>query len=899
MTSGSVEVSPQHTSGRYFHMNSSGIKRGLATSAIAALAITGVPALASSASAAPGDSIQVAFAGPALNNGADGAVVILKTKGITSQADADNIKLIASDLSGVSGSQNNANQSASKVNATYVPDAPSNEFGGADGFAEVILRVKAFTPTVGNAVNFAVFEDEAPANQKVDAEEARAQVSLTTTGPVASLDVAPMNQTAPVGVESGKYVVTPRDSGGRATQITNPISITNEAGSVDNTGGSITADEAARGTASFTLKGSAAQLYTSKLGGDNGSSATVTLDATPAAAPIKASELDVVTAADSWKGFNGGAIPSTVQVRVDQSAIRLDIKSPSNAGKTVALGLDGLGNVTFAGKQTGSVTTVLDSNGVGSITVTPDSGTVQENDTFQVTGFDGGALTFAFKRAELKDVKADAATYISKTTGSVDITVTTVDQFGLPVAGAYVDAKRSSSDTTFGTKKVTDANGKATFTFAKENAVPGTTENVDFRAFVDQFDSTDNDGDAVDTTIKYTVDGAGENFTLVADGTTAGGSAYDPSKVTTRPLTDGTVEADPAVPANNPDYIELKVNGGTPGTTRTVSVDNGALVLLSNESQLPQGSASESTVVPVGGNQTFKIVGTKVGLTTVTVTSGGVTKTVQFTVKRDANSTGDARNVSVSGPDAATSGRIATFTAVVTDAFGNGVAGVPVSALNVQVSGPGRLQDTGAVTDATGSIPLNVRLDNDADSAVTVQVTGVPSSAYQFGAAANQQKAGATTNDAPGISASSNVATATVTDVTNLEELEQAVEDAQAAVDAAQGDLENAQANLDVAQTALAVAEERVDTLTAKKQKLRKKLNRAKKADNKQKAKTMRQRLRATKRDLGFAKDDVTVAMAEVDAAQVSVDNAQDSLEAAQAELEAAQAELDDAKANG
>ena len=69
-------------------MISSGIKRGLAASAVSALAVAGLPLLASSASAAAGDSIAVAWVGPVLNGGTMGGVVVLKTKGV-SQAEAE------------------------------------------------------------------------------------------------------------------------------------------------------------------------------------------------------------------------------------------------------------------------------------------------------------------------------------------------------------------------------------------------------------------------------------------------------------------------------------------------------------------------------------------------------------------------------------------------------------------------------------------------------------------------------------------------------------------------------------------------------------------------------------------------------------------------------------------
>ena len=56
-------------------MNSSGIKRGLAATAISALAVTGLPALATSANAAAGQTSSVVSVGPTLNGGTVGGVI--------------------------------------------------------------------------------------------------------------------------------------------------------------------------------------------------------------------------------------------------------------------------------------------------------------------------------------------------------------------------------------------------------------------------------------------------------------------------------------------------------------------------------------------------------------------------------------------------------------------------------------------------------------------------------------------------------------------------------------------------------------------------------------------------------------------------------------------------------
>jgi hypothetical protein len=338
--------------------------------------------------------------------------------------------------------------------------------------------------------------------------------------------------------------------------------------------------------------------------------------------------------------------------------------------------------------------------------------------------------------------------------------------------------------------------------------------------------------------------------------------------------------------------ITLDTSGGTPGLPVTVTADNGALILTGANENLSQAAASQTGVI--GDN--FEVIGTKTGLVTLTITSGGKTKTAQVTVKALANNSGTARNISVSGPSEAVGGDTVAFAAKITDAFGNPIAGFQRGNLNVTVSGPGSFQDGDAISNADGVINLNVRLDDNADSSVTVNVTVPSTTTAQFGAAANQVTAGSAANSGPGLPASVTSATATIADVTDIAALEQAVEDAEVALANAEGALAVAQANLNVAQTELDLAQAEVDRLQEKKADLRQKLNKAKRNDNKQKAKTTRKKLRAVKRQLRDAKSEVVVAEAKVAAEQVAVDNAQTTVDAAEEDLAQAQADLDEAQ---
>ena len=266
-------------------MNSSGIKRGLATTAISALAVTGLPFLATSASATPGDVLQVAFTGPALNTGTEGAVVVLKTAGV----DPLNLQLIGSDLV---SSEDTATQNAQIVGTpTLVPNGDPADSNLNDDLDEITVRIDVFTQTTGSTANFAIYEDEANPGV-VDATEPRAQVSVQTTGAVAQIDVSPASQTSAVGVPSAPYTVTIKDSAGRTTQLAagQTITIDDEGDVANESGDVIDSTEIDRGTDTFTATASGSAA----LGSHN---ITVTDTVTPTV--VGKATVDVTKAADT------------------------------------------------------------------------------------------------------------------------------------------------------------------------------------------------------------------------------------------------------------------------------------------------------------------------------------------------------------------------------------------------------------------------------------------------------------------------------------------------------------------------------------------------------------------------------------------------------------------------
>lgn len=866
-------------------MNSSGIKRGLASTAVAALAVAGLPFLASSASAAPAASLL--FSGPTRNGGDLGGMQVLS---VTDMPDDDGVagapfdtgrlKIIGSDLT---------------TPATDVAGDPAIEnavFQGnpATGTGAVVAFVSAATPTDGDTVKYALWVD-LDDDGVVDGGEPRVQVSTVLTGAPATLEIAPASQTVTSNAFSGDYNGTVKDAAGRVTQLT-----TGETATIDAPGTTTirTLNQPAdpsnpvytdQGTGQYVA--SFAELPAGTFAfqaADSGSAVTRDIPVTVTGAPAKnvqlvinktatgltEADIDVVTGADNWNGFGGGTFGAPKSIRVDQNAIKVDISDANdatnpklNAGASALVTFTGANGVTFGGKASKTELVTLDSTASGSVTVNVDPGTVNENGTVTITSDAfGGPIVLNYDRGGLAATGAtDSPGYVTKIGSPTTVVVTVKDAFGAPVtSGAQVSLTRSGRTANAGTtSRVTvNASGQATFTLPDAGTTAG-TENIAVNLFDDQFDGTATAGTG--GTISYTADGLGAAVTLT---NTA------PGAIT--PLYDAVAAAGAAA-----DTAEFTIGGGTDTVAMTVTVDNGAKILATGETTLSQGADSE-TVVLTAGADTFRVVGTKAGTVNVTVSGGGRTATQTLTVTPAAG-TSNARNVAIEAPENAKAGEVAVFTATVTDAFGNPIAGVlgggaAGDRLNFQVSGPANLQSNDAVTDANGKLKINVILTDNANSSVSVTATGTGA---QFGSKANEING---VGGATGLTASVASATGTVADVVNIAALQEAVDEAQEKVDDRQDALDLAQGNLSVAKAEKSVAQAEV---------------KAAKKDLKQ-AKKKKKGVAAAKKALRVAKGELKVATAKVNSAKAAVATAKERLADAQEELAEAQAALDEAQ---
>lgn len=873
-------------------MNSSGIKRGLATTAVSALAVAGIPFIATSASAVPGDSIVLASAGPVRNAGTVGGQFVFKTKGVA----AADLEVASPDFT---QGPNTPNQTVAIVGVpTLVANGAPGDSDPNDGLDEIT----AFISVTGANYNFGVYEDEANPGV-VDAGEARTTVTGSTTGAPTSITVSPTLQSAPVNTNSGEYTVTIRDAANNVTQLSGAevinIAKATGLGTMAFTDAQLDTADLADGTSPFRAQADIADLYTIGLTGVGGAVAgrtgSASLDVSgDVAQNIAVGDVDVVTGADTFNGFGnpGDATPNTYSLRPDQSSVTINVRNQT-PGEVVILNVAG-GGVTFGGATSTQVRATVAANGTASLTFAVDAASIQNNDTITVSGSLAANLVGTFAAPAVSVVDADATTYISSFGGTVSPVVSVTDQYGNPVSGVFVtyDLNGGANAGAESARVQVGSDGKVTFniTDTKATAANNATDSIVFRVYAGQFDAAplvvDNGSQ-----IRYTANGQGADFLLTVDGQTPGGAAYNP---VIKPLTDTT--ADDAGDSTDEDAT-LAIVGGTPNASVTVTADNGGLVLKNGQTRLSQAAASQTGEV---GVDTFEIVGTEAGTVNVTVTSGGKTQTgtvtvqplAQGTLLEQAASPATARNIAVSGPESVVAGDVVEFTAVITDAFGNPVRNFAAGNVNTLLTGPAVLQGNSGPSNADGEIVYTVELNQDARNPITFRVTGTT---QDFGAAADRLTAASTTNDGTGLTASVNVASASA-EVVNLDELEQAVADAEQALADAEAALASATADLDVAQTELAVAQANVDALKERRADLRQKLNKAKRNDNMQKAKTTRKKLRAVKRDLRAANDAVTIATAKVAAEQVSVDSAQDAVDQAEENLAEAQADLDEAQ---
>ena len=238
-----------------------------------------------------------------------------------------------------------------------------------------------------------------------------------------------------------------------------------------------------------------------------------------------------------------------------------------------------------------------------------------------------------------------------------------------------------------------------------------------------------------------------------------------------------TGKAEGDADANNDECWALEVNT-TPLAQVTFTGSEG--VLFSKTTCIGQ-KVSDATMVPTvtvasktldATPNSVWITSKKVGLNTVTMTSGSVTKTIKFYAQNffTAATKGEAARDIVldSATKSLSGGEIGFVTATVVDTFGNPVAqAAAASTVKASITGAAlldgpSLSKSGLVSDADGKITLGIIAGNAAGTA-TLTVTGVNVAGSQFGALVGAVTSTTTAGTDATFKASANVKTATIT----------------------------------------------------------------------------------------------------------------------------------------
>jgi hypothetical protein len=196
---------------------------------------------------------------------------------------------------------------------------------------------------------------------------------------------------------------------------------------------------------------------------------------------------------------------------------------------------------------------------------------------------------------------------------------------------------------------------------------------------------------------------------------TVGGNAYNATTNYKQALTTSAV-ADLGTPAAGVAFATVTLTGSNAGEKLTVS---GTGVFLSIDAAA--ATADSASKVAQAAAATIYVASNTTGAKTLTVTNGSVSATVVVTF--DAAVV--ANRAAIALGDLATSsqaGRSVDVTAIVTDKFGNAVAGATAS---LSATGVGYLANTTATTDASGKIvaKLVVGAAETGDAVVTATVT--------------------------------------------------------------------------------------------------------------------------------------------------------------------------------
>jgi hypothetical protein len=497
----------------------------------------------------------------------------------------------------------------------------------------------------------------------------------------------------------------------------------------DVVGTNASATAAVAGFAFFaSVKGSAAsgQITTGTSGASAYTDAVTSANSVTAATgaiSVKKNDSFAVTAVVK----NNASTPAVVAGQVVYATITSSNALAAVNGSTPAVSVTVNGTVYTAATALpgqGSVAKLaLTSDANGAVVVNLASAGLVNNDTITVdftsqnisvsTVVTQKDLSFSVTESNVNDV-------YSTTPGTTTaLTYAVKDQFGVAISGAY-RVKTAVTGGTANTNYTAVAAGSATVNIVDTQLATATsfTNNTVVATLEVQDSATSNwsnqtitAGDS--TVIRYTT--TADNFSAAPALTHINGA----TTLTAKQTLTATAYADLTVPADlalgTAVWARVALTGTNIGAKYTVS---GTGVAIWANSKSNSGSA---TVQASGSSEAVYVASNTTGTKTITFVTGAVTKTVDVVFAAAAATSG----ASIAFGEATTSsqaGRSVDVTAVITDKFGNVVAGTTgTEAASISATGVGYLANTTTATDASGKIvaKLIVGAGETGDAVVT------------------------------------------------------------------------------------------------------------------------------------------------------------------------------------
>ena len=480
---------------------------------------------------------------------------------------------------------------------------------------------------------------------------------------------------------------------------------------------------AVSGTATARTINTTNGLVANVLAGNDATATAATAIATTTAATVRLNgAFTAQVKAYDTTAVTALAAPSVAVVgKVTATTTATDLRPASTGVTEISVTVNGTKYTSEATLNAATVALTTDASGLASLTVSSvglvasDVLTVSfaaQNITSSVVATQTAA-TFSVTESNVNDV------YSTTPGATTALTYAVKDQFGQAVAGAYrvkTVVTGGTANTNYtpvvagsATVNVLDTQ-LATATSWTNNTVVATLE-VQDAATANWSNQAITAGDS--TVIRYTT--TADNFSVAPAVTHINGATTLTAKQTLATGAYADLVAPTSSTLGDAVWARVALTGTNIGAKYTVS---GTGVAIWANAKSNSGSA---TVQASGSSEAVFIASNTTGTKTITFVTGAVTKTVDVVfgaavvASRAAIAFGE-------GTTSSQAGRSVDVTAIVTDKFGNVVAGADAA---ISATGVGYLGNTTITTDASGKIvaKLIVGAGETGDAVVTASVT--------------------------------------------------------------------------------------------------------------------------------------------------------------------------------